>query len=155
MTAPNESLLDGITVLDLAGEPAAMAGRMLADLGAGVVRIGPTLPGAFEAVWARGKRTATADELPALLSSVDVVITTPGWPGCVDASPDEAPQSVWVSVTPFGLDGPRSHWRASDLGVMAASGNMNSTGDPDRAPVRCTMPSGYCHTGPEVAFAAM
>src|SRR5262245_45531336 len=32
--------------------------------------------------------------------------------------------SVWVCVTPFGATGPRSSWRASDLGVMAASGNL-------------------------------
>ena len=38
---------------------------------------------------------------------------------------------------------------------MAASGNMYSTGDPDRAPVRCTELSGYAHVGPETAFAAL
>jgi crotonobetainyl-CoA:carnitine CoA-transferase CaiB-like acyl-CoA transferase len=32
---------------------------------------------------------------------------------------------------------------------------MYVTGDPDRAPVRCTEPSGYAHTGGEAAFAAM
>ena len=69
--------------------------------------------------------------------------------------PARAPHAAWVSVTPFGLDGPRSDWRAADLGVMAASGNMWMTGDPDRAPVRCTLPSGYAHTGGEVAFAAL
>ena len=38
---------------------------------------------------------------------------------------------------------------------MAASGNMYCTGDPDRAPVRCTEPSGYAHIGAETAFAAL
>ncbi|HET9730582.1 MAG TPA: CoA transferase, partial [Acidimicrobiia bacterium] len=37
----------------------------------------------------------------------------------------------------------------------AASGNMYCTGDPDRAPVRCTEPTAYAHTGPEAAFAAL
>ena len=37
---------------------------------------------------------------------------------------DKAPRAVWVSVTPFGLEGPRAGWRAGNLGVMAASGNM-------------------------------
>ena len=32
---------------------------------------------------------------------------------------------------------------------------MYCTGDPDRAPVRCTEPTGYAHTGPEAAFAAL
>ena len=57
------------------------------------------------------------------------------------------PHAVWVHVTPFGIDGPRANWRASNLGVMAASGNMYCTGDPDRAPVRCAEPTGYAHSG--------
>ena len=36
-----EALLAGIRVVDLAGEPAAMAGRILADLGADVVLVEP------------------------------------------------------------------------------------------------------------------
>ena len=62
---------------------------------------------------------------------------------------------MWVRITPFGMSGPRAAWTASDLGVMASSGNMYCTGDPDRAPVRCTEPTGYAHTGPEAAFAAL
>ena len=38
---------------------------------------------------------------------------------------------------------------------MASTGNMYCTGDPDRAPVRCTEPSGYAHTGSEAAMAAL
>src|SRR5207253_1799537 len=50
---------------------------------------------------------------------------------------------------------PHASWRASDLGIMAASGNLYCTGDPDRAPVRCTEPAAYAHSGPEAAFAAL
>ena len=60
-----------------------------------------------------------------------------------------------MHVTPFGADGPRAGWRATDLGVMASSGNMWATGDPDRAPVACTLASSYAHCGGEVAFAAL
>ncbi len=63
--------------------------------------------------------------------------------------------AVWATVTPFGRTGPHAGWRASDLGVMAASGNMYATGDPDRPPVRCTEPSGYAHVGAETAFAVL
>jgi benzylsuccinate CoA-transferase BbsF subunit len=63
--------------------------------------------------------------------------------------------SVWVCVTPFGASGPRSSWRASDLGVMAASGNLYCTGDPDRPPVRCAGDAAYAHNAPEIAFAAL
>ncbi len=80
----------------------------------------------------------------------------PGEPGAHDLDPPRcAPQAVWVRITPFGAEGPRSTWRASDLGVMASSGNMYCTGDPDRAPIRSTEPTGYAHSGPEAAFAAM
>ena len=62
---------------------------------------------------------------------------------------------VWVAVTPFGLAGPRSRWRASDLGVLAASGNLWATGDADRPPVRSTASAAYAHAAPEIAFAAL
>ena len=97
----------------------------------------------------------TDPELDALLREADVVFDAPGAPGTHQLDPGRAPNAVWVSITPFGLDGPRAHWRATDLGVMAASANMYCTGDPDRAPVRCTEPTGYAHTGPEAAFAAL
>lgn len=161
-----ESLAAGLRVVDLAGEPAAMAGRMLADLGADVAVVeGPdghplrTQPHRF-AAWTHGTRilAVTGPHDPALdaeLAAADVVIDTPGFPGAWALDPGRAPDAVWVSVTPFGLDGPRAHWRASDLGVMAASGNMYCTGFPDRAPLRCTEPSGYAHAGGETAYAAL
>ena len=153
-----------------------MAGRILADLGADVVkveapggdplrRIGPFERGDASgrslrfAAWNAGKRSlaCTADDprLAALLAGADIVIETPGWPGMLEVDPARAEHAVWVRVTPFGSDGPHARWRASDLGIMAASGNMYATGFPDRAPVRCTEPCGYAHVGPEVAFAAL
>ncbi len=158
----SESLLDGLNVLDLAGEPAQMAARILGDLGADVTRVAYAGSGRDmdRLAWDAGKRLVTIaaaddDVLDALLAHADVVIDTPGWPGALELDPERAPASVWVSVTPFGRRGPRSSWRASDLGVMASSGNMYSTGDPDRPPVRCTEPTAYAHTGPEAAFAAL
>jgi len=151
-----DQLLDGVKVVDLAGEAAALAGRILSDLGADVVRVGPPLPRPLaDEAWGSGKRCADEAELPALLADADVVIATPYSPGAPAADRSLATKAVWVDVTPFGLEGPRAGWKATDLGVMASSGNMFSTGDPDRAPVRCTEPSGYCHVGPEAAFAAL
>ncbi|HMC52393.1 MAG TPA: CoA transferase, partial [Acidimicrobiales bacterium] len=159
-----ETLLHGLRVLDLAGEPAEMAGRILADLGAEVVRVEPAAHAAStevlrSAAWCAGKtRCALSDgdpELDGLLAGAAVVIDTPGWPGTLQLDPSRAPGAVWVSVTPFGLSGPRAGWLASDLGVMAASGNMYPTGDPDRPPVRCSEPAAYAHVGPETAMAAL
>jgi crotonobetainyl-CoA:carnitine CoA-transferase CaiB-like acyl-CoA transferase len=161
-----EALLDGFRVVDLTGEPGAIAGRVLADLGADVVLVEP--PGGHPlraehhrfAAWSAGKRSLEVDgaddpRIDALLADAHAVIDTPGFVGVLDIDPGRAPNAVWVSITPFGRTGPRASWRASDLGVLAASGNMFPTGDPGRAPVRCTEPSGYAHTGGEAAFAVL
>jgi crotonobetainyl-CoA:carnitine CoA-transferase CaiB-like acyl-CoA transferase len=172
-----EALLQGIRVLDLAGEPAAMTGRILADLGAEVVKVEP--PGGdplrgvgpfrgarrdpeaslrFEA-WNAGKASivCAADDarLDRLLAGADLIVDTPGFPGALQIEPGRAPHAVWVRVTPFGIEGPRAAWRGTDLGAIAASGNMYATGFPDRAPLRCSEPSAYGHVGPEAAMAAL
>ena len=172
----SERLLDGVRVVDLAGEPAAMASRLLADLGADVVKVEPPQGDPLRreapfaggdpqgrslrfAAWNAGKRGFSCEagdpRLDSVLAGADIVIQTPGWPGVLEVEPSRAPGAVWVRVTPFGAEGPHSDWRASDLGVMAASGNLYVTGFPDRAPVRSAEPCGYAHVGPEVAFAAL
>jgi len=158
-----QRLLGGLRVIDLGGEPSARAARVLGDLGATVVRVvppaGDALAGNIARAWNAGKRlVALASDDPALdglLRDADVVFDSPGAPGTHELDPARAPQACWVSITAFGLDGPRSGWRASDLGIMASSGNMFCTGDPDRAPVRCTEPASYAHTAGEAAFAAL
>ena len=47
---------------------------------------------------------------------------------------------VMTSVTAYGQDGPLAHAPASDLELMAAGGAVWLTGDPDRPPVRVTVP---------------
>ena len=161
----SEPLLAGIAVVDLAGEPAAMAGRILADLGAEVVRpVEPpaatlrTLAHRFLA-WGAGKASfaSTAPTTHASTSSsqpADAVIDTPGSRTRSHWTPASARRGVGErhAVRPHG---PHAGWRASDLGVMAASGNMHATGDPDRPPVRCSEPSGYAHAAAETAFAVL
>lgn len=61
------------------------------------------------------------------------------------------PRLVYCSVTPFGRTGPRAGWRAHDLVLVAMGGNASMTGDADRPPVRCTMPTAILHAGPEAA----
>ncbi|HXQ63170.1 MAG TPA: CoA transferase [Acidimicrobiales bacterium] len=169
-----DALLAGVRVVDMAGEPAAMTGRILADLGAEVTKVeppggdplrrvpplGPDGTSLRHVVWNAGKSVVELDSttdprLGELLGEADVVIATPQWPGALTVDPSLAPDAVWVNVTCFGGDGPRSRWKASDLGVMASTGNMYCTGDPDRAPVRCTEPTAWAHVGPEAAMAAL
>jgi crotonobetainyl-CoA:carnitine CoA-transferase CaiB-like acyl-CoA transferase len=176
-----EGLLAGVRVLEHGGEVAQRAGRILADLGADVVKIEPRggdplrrsapLIGQRSdaeaslrfAAWNAGKRNtvlSTDNDLVPLAMSADVVIvelhptdTTSAVAQLTTVDAERKPSVV--SITPFGGDGPRSQWRAGDLGVMAASGNMHVTGDPDRAPLRCSEPAGYAHAAAEVAMAAL
>jgi crotonobetainyl-CoA:carnitine CoA-transferase CaiB-like acyl-CoA transferase len=158
-----QRLLEHVRVVDVGADPAARAARVLGDLGAWVDRVvlpeGDVLTGNLARAWNAGKsvRSLAADdpEFDALLHAADVVFDTPGTAGTHQLDSSRAPNAIWVHITPFGLEGPRGSWRASDLGVMAASGNMYCTGDPDRAPVRCTEPTAYAHSGPEAAFAAL
>jgi len=61
------------------------------------------------------------------------------------------PRLILCSLTPFGQTGPYAHWRGSDLTVIAMSGNLHCTGDPDRAPLRCALPVSYYHGSIEAA----
>ena len=52
---------------------------------------------------------------------------------------------IYTSITPFGLEGPRADWAATDLTVLAAGGwaylSPGGGSDPDRPPVK---PFGHC-----------
>ena len=145
-------MLDGLRVLDLGGDPSARAARVLGDLGADVVRVVPPAgdPLDREHRRARGTRASrscalAADDpaLDALLADADVVFDELGAPGTHQLDPARAPQAVWVRISAVRQRRTaRRRGRASDLGVMAASGNMYCTGDPDRAPIRSTEPTG-------------
>ena len=177
----------GIRVLDLAGEPAVLAGRILGDLGADVIAVEP--PGGHplrhRGPWLRDRpdpeqslawiaggtsRRSVALDLrhedgralfARLCERADAVIATSSAEQLAALGLDEAtrtkrfPRLVVCSVTPFGATGPRRHWRATDLSALAASGNLFSTGEPDRAPVRCSLPTAYFHAGLEAAIGVL
>ena len=65
------------------------------------------------------------------------------------------PRLVYVSITPFGQDGPYSGYAASDLTLSAMGGQMILQGDTDLPPVRITVPQGWLHTATEAAVAAL
>jgi crotonobetainyl-CoA:carnitine CoA-transferase CaiB-like acyl-CoA transferase len=156
-------LLTGVRIVDLTGEAGQLAGRAFADLGADVTLIEPAggspvrrLPpyGAktgeslrFLALNA-GKQVVTdpADR-DALIAAADIVLA--------EGPPPGEPTNVWVAITPFGLAGPRKDWRASDLTLVAAGGNLYPTGDPDRAPVACREPTSYAHVAGEAVVGAL
>jgi crotonobetainyl-CoA:carnitine CoA-transferase CaiB-like acyl-CoA transferase len=60
-----------------------------------------------------------------------------------------------VSITPFGQDGPKAAFAATDLTLLAAGGPLALTGDEDRAPVRLSVPQAWLHAGAEAAVGAL
>lgn len=170
MTETTEpALLHGLRVIDLGDDSTRMAGRILADLGANVLRVATpdaTTPRTLTAAdrsalreycWSLGTTRLTVDSIEdpnvrELLMSSNLVVVS-GQSAALQ--PTLAPQAVWLSVTPFGPSGPRSGWRASDLGVMASSGNLYLSGYPDRPPVMCVEPISDAHVGVEAVLAAL
>ncbi len=65
------------------------------------------------------------------------------------------PALIYVSITPFGQDGPKATYAASDLIILAAGGPLILTGDEDRPPVRCTVPQAYAHASADAAVGAL
>ena len=177
--------LEGLRVLEIAGEPGLLAGRLLGDLGADVVQIEPpgghalrgrgpfwkgivdrerSLPWLAQNTSKRGitldLETARGRELFLdLCARADAVIET-RMPGALEtlgigygAQRARNRRIVLCSITPFGQTGPWRDRRASDLTALALGGNLFPTGDPDRAPVRASLPTAYFHVGIEAAIA--
>ncbi|HVN91642.1 MAG TPA: CaiB/BaiF CoA-transferase family protein [Candidatus Binataceae bacterium] len=65
------------------------------------------------------------------------------------------PALVYVSITPFGQDGPKASYADSDLIMMAASGVLVLYGDEDRGPIRMSVPQAYPLTAADAAGAAL
>jgi benzylsuccinate CoA-transferase BbsE subunit len=169
--------LTGVRVLDLTHECGFLAGKLLGDMGADVVKVeppggdparrrGPFWGGAPQAdrsiLWLAlntSKRAITLDlaaeagrsAFLRLVDQADVLLETerPGVLAArglgVAALRARNPRLIVASITPWGQTGPHAGWRGSDLTVLAASGNLHCTGDPDRAPLRCAMPVSYYH----------
>ena len=157
--------LTGIRVLDLTTNYAAYAGRLLADLGADVVRVeppegspvrslAPSQPGPMGEVLSfahafldAGKRSVTLDRatpagrelLVELAASSDAIIETPAAAGDeridVERIRQRNPGLVLVSISAFGRDGPYAGYRATDLTLLAAGGLLSLGGYADSEPL--------------------
>jgi crotonobetainyl-CoA:carnitine CoA-transferase CaiB-like acyl-CoA transferase len=159
-------LLDGVRVVDLTDAYGAFSSRLLADLGAEVVRVEPwgggqgrrRSPTAADGTSLHhlhrnvGKLVIESDD-PAtadgLLAGADIVFCAPPVPWALPAASQEParlaqrhPHLIVVSVTPFGLDGPTAEWRASELVAQALAGVVYRSGVPELPPVAA--PGSYC-----------
>ncbi|HUI25181.1 MAG TPA: CoA transferase [Candidatus Kryptonia bacterium] len=183
---PTGGNLDGYRILDLTSEPGFLAGKLLGDLGADVIKVespggdparrrGPFVGGRADpersVLWLAlntSKRGITLDlsqargreTFLALCDAADAVIESapPGSSQSLAARGigypvlhARNPKLVVCSITPFGQTGPSSGYRGSDLIAVATGGNMYPTGNPERAPVRCSLPVSYYHGGIEAA----
>ena len=60
-----------------------------------------------------------------------------------------------VSISGFGQDGPYARYKAPDIVCTAMSGYMNLVGEPDRPPLRITIPQAYLHAANDAATASL
>ena len=159
-TGDERGPLDGLRVVELGDELSRMAGKVLAESGASVARIGRHSPGppmtdpelaargGLLDWWAEGGKRwldldvdspAGQDAYRSLCRHADLVIETqpPGRLAELDLDHDtlraDNPALVQVALTPFGRTGPRSDWQTSDLVAAALSGVLSISGTPERA----------------------
>ena len=179
----DRSLLGGhCRVLDLADLSGAVCGRILADVGADVVKVEP--PGgepdrmqppfvgdvensARSIPWLAAnvnKRGVTCDLTSAagralfarLAASARIVIESfpPG--RRAELGLDEILRdTIVVSITPYGQDGPLAAVPGSDLEVTAMSGSLWLAGEEGRAPVRTAQPQSPYWSGMYGALGAL
>ena len=141
--------LEGLAVVEIGGGFAASsAGKALADLGAEVVKVEPpegdplrrrgVVPGSGAPAGGpflhlnTNKRSVVIDrtsasgraEFERLLARADLAVREGPAPALEDADPWRArrPRLVVVSITPFGLTGPRQGWRGDELTLVHAGG---------------------------------
>jgi crotonobetainyl-CoA:carnitine CoA-transferase CaiB-like acyl-CoA transferase len=162
-------LLSDVLIIDATDRLGWLAGRLLADLGADVIKLAPPETDRSRSEWRAfnvNKRIVEFDPQTAadrtrveeLLRTADICLLTPGSSGAyLDASAlrGDYPRLVVVAIRPFGGVGPRSAWKASDIELMAAGGAMALAGEPDGMPVRVSEPQSYGWAGAQAAVGAL
>jgi crotonobetainyl-CoA:carnitine CoA-transferase CaiB-like acyl-CoA transferase len=169
-------------VLDLADLRGAVCGRILADLGADVVKVEPpggeadrlqppfvgdVENGERSIPWLAAnvnKRGVTCDlgsmegrALFARLAAMARIVVESFAPGRLrDLGLEDALRdTIVVSITPYGQDGPLASVPGSDLEVTAASGSLWLAGEEGRAPVRTAQPQSPYWSGMYGALGAL
>src|SRR3974390_1792820 len=144
-------LLNDVLIIDATDRLGWLAGRLLADLGADVIKIERKGSERSASQWRAvnvnkrvveydAAQAADRERLDTLLEKADICLLTPG---ASEAAADLDPHAlraaypglVVVAIRPFGAVGPRSAWKGSDLEIMGAGGAMALAGEPDGEPV--------------------
>jgi len=164
-------MLSPYRVLDLTDQRGHLAGLMLSMLGAEVVKIEP--PGGVSTrnvgpfddsgvslthlAYDRGKKSVVIDLtspegkelLLGLAEGSDCLIESQGVGVLQNLGLsnqtllERNPSLVIGTLTPFGHTGPKAHWPATDLTLMASACTMAFTGDVDRSPIRVSVPQAF------------
>ena len=173
--------LDGVRVLDLTDERAIYGVKLLADLGADVVRPEPEdgdplrrrgpfhgddeRASLWHAFFASSRKFCPiadgepgAAELQALAECADVLVACPG--GLADRLDLDALQRkrsdlVLVRPSSFGADGPWQDFLAPDLVAGALGGSVATTGDVDTPPLKTFGELNFALSGAYTAIAAL
>lgn len=117
----------------------------------------------------RNKRSITLDIektdgkalLKQLVKTADIVLESfsPGYLDSLDLGYADLatvkPGIILTSITPYGIKGPKSNYRASDLTTWAAGVIHFISGDPERAPTWLSWPCAGLHGGIEGVFASL
>ena len=138
-------------VIDLSDHGGRFATKLLAELGADVVRLrvgepGPAMAnveGGLADWWFDGGTSslpldptvsADRDVMLKLLATADILLESEG-PLRMEAHglgrdrlTEVNPRLVHITITPFGGDGPRAEWQSSDLVMSALSGVLSVNG---------------------------
>ena len=177
MVSDFERPLAGIRVIDQADENGEMCGRLLADLGAKVIRVEPPGEAAsrrlppfhddislYFTVRNLGKKSITLDlqsddgrrRLDDLLDAADVWIESHR-AGDLDRREvlERHPELVITSITAFGLTGPYRDYAATDAALVAMSGLLFRSGVTGKPPLLPPGAIAYDIAGTTAAFATV
>jgi len=149
-----EGILSGYRVLDLADEKGMFCSRLLADMGAGVIRVeepgedsarsdcfGGTNVGKLDITLNLGVRQGR-EIFKRLVKTADVVVESyhPGYLERLGLGYSELskvnPRLVMASITNFGQSGPYRDYKSCDMVASALGGQMYVCGEPQAPPLK-------------------
>ncbi|HZN15416.1 MAG TPA: CoA transferase [Acidimicrobiales bacterium] len=140
--------LDGVRVVDAVEEKGELCGRLLADLGAEVVRVGPVTD-QFRNI---NKVGAPPEAVDALLAGADVFLTSKPPTSTVM---QENPHLIVTAITDFGLTGPYRDYVATNAVMVAMGGMLFRSGTPDQPPLLPPGTLAYDVAGVSAAMATL